>query len=1023
MKNQMKNFLKSVLCLVLACPMVMSCYDDEALWDKVNDMENRLNELEAELTSQVEALNALLSDGSTISSCKKNADGSYTVTLSNGTKFNVLPEGTDFSSLVTYKVVNGKKCWATYGPDGKPVLITDASGEPVPVSSDISVELEDGIYYLVINGRKYETGYDAEDVVQVFSSCTPLTDASGNVYAVKFTFGEGMETTVALDGYNGVIFRISNINSKVVTEYYIGYGQTQSFLMDMKGVVDYVMQVPDGWRVNEVTEDLTGETYVRITAPKEETVALGAAVAEGYIKVVSVVEGGKAAVSKMFVSTDPFKRYEVSSLKAVIEPYDGIQKFAYGLMLADDFSNSTVISKVSDLLYSSSDLPAGYNISEKAIDLTLDEIFGGEMSVDLTYVFWVVPVLYSEESGDAGADYYVEESMLRTLVLAPVSVDIEVSEVTLLDAQVKVKVGGASSLYAGTVEMTENVLDEIVYQINNGIIEPLEWLGYEGSASCVASVDSPVYMNPDTRYLTWVVPVDENKASYSAADVVYKEFQTKSVLPGGDLNLESDGQEVTASSISYDLTCQGAAMIYYALLSESDGSRYKNSSNEVKMKKIMESSTFQSARAGSAFASVKGLKPESTYWLYAVAIGQDGLYGDVICKEVKTEAVSYNTLSLSLESLGIGSDEAQFKVSVSGGTAVDFIYWCGYEGDDFWINEDYCGGNRTDAQEYLAANPDAEAVQKVMKANGPVSEEGVLTLSELSMSTNYVVIVLAKDESGKYSKATYKKFTTLAADLGDLVQAGTDKWNEALAKLNFKWIEDAFSLPENSNMSGSYTFEFSGPTDLTAFVMCASDTFFEGMNLNSVEEQIVYVEDYASRKYDNGYVPYKDGQMMTEPDYYKNGELRVGQLMNVYDYYVHGLPSLGFVTYFAKGDHDGNCIYWGDDGKCSAYERALERIAYYNTLAPYTAKAATFGLTGDEAATWAQALFDAYKPFYEKAEPIMYYNDGSAITISNPYASGLNDEGKVVDRVVVVLRDLKGNYYAPMTIEVPDYFN
>ena len=114
----MKIFVRSLLCLSLAIPAFTSCYDDSALWDKVTDMEARLNELEVEMTSQVEAMQALLSNGATLTSCKKNSDGSYTVTLSDGTKFKVLPEGTDFSSLVTVMVVDGKKCWATYDPSG-----------------------------------------------------------------------------------------------------------------------------------------------------------------------------------------------------------------------------------------------------------------------------------------------------------------------------------------------------------------------------------------------------------------------------------------------------------------------------------------------------------------------------------------------------------------------------------------------------------------------------------------------------------------------------------------------------------------------------------------------------------------------------------------------------------------------------------------------------------------------------------------------------------------------------------------
>lgn len=1021
MKNWMKIFVRSLLCLSLAIPAFTSCYDDSALWDKVNDMEARLNELEVEMTSQVEAMQALLSNGATLTSCKKNSDGSYTVTLSDGTKFKVLPEGTDFSSLVSVMVVDGKKCWATYDPSGNAVALTDASGKAIPVSVEVSVKIKDGVYCLVINGKEYETGYDAEDVVQVFSSCTPLTDASGNVYAVKFTFGEGMEVTVALDGYKGVIFKLSNINNAVISEYYVDYGQTQSFLMEMQGVIDYVMQVPDGWRVKEVVEELTGETYLKVTAPSAETVALGAAVAEGDLKVVSVVEGGKAAISKIFLSTDPFKTYEVSALKAVIEPYTGIQKFAYGMMLTEEFDESQVVAKVNEILTSSTELPEGYFISEKVLDKTLAEIYGQELVSEISYVFWAVPILYNEGTDEVEACFYAEEKMLRTLVLNPMAITMKVYDITPVDANVSVAINGSDYAYAGVAEMTEDALEEIVYMVNNGVFEPTDLIQYAGSASCFPDGEKSINMNPDTEYIVWVIPVDEDKEAYTVSDLVYESFKTKAVVSGGSVVLSAGDLNTSASSISVSLEAEDAAIIYYTFMNDDDGKRYSTSSNETKMSKLCESESFVEVRDDVALAEIKGLHPGSTYWLYAVAVGNDGGYGEVVCKSAETDEVSFNSLSLTVEEVSIKSDEATLKVTVSGGDAVDYIYWAGYEKDAFWSSSEFCDQSKTTAQKYMAANPDAEQITAVMRRNGAVSEDGTIKLNELSMSTNYVFLVLAKDAEGKFSKAGYKKFTTLAADLGDLVQEGTDKWNEAKGKINIDWIEEAFYTPENSNLSASYAFNYSGPTDLTAFIICASDSYFEGMNMTAVEEKIVYVENYASRKYDNGYVPYKDGEMMTEPDYYKDGELKKGQLMNVYDYYVHGLPSLGFVTYFASGDHDGNCIYW-DDERCTYYDRALERIAEHNTLAPYRDKAAMFGLSGDEAESWAEALLEAYKPFYENAEPIIYVNDGASVRVTYPYASGLDDEGNVVDRVVVVLRDKQGNYYAPMTFEVPNYF-
>lgn len=1018
MKNWMKIFLRSLICLSLTLGTFTSCLDD--VWEKIDEMDQRLDVLEAELTSQAEALNSLLTNGATLTSCIMNADGSYTVTLSNGTRFKVLPAGADFSALLTYTVVDGVKCWATYGPDGKPVVLTDSAGKPIPVNTSVSVKIKDGVYYLVINGKEYETGYDAGDVVQVFSSCTPLTDASGNVYAVKFTFGEGMEITVALDGYKGVVFKMSSLNNTVVSEYFIHNGETQSFLMEMTGVVDYVPQVPDGWRVKEYTEDLTGETFLTVTAPSKELVAMGAAVSEGWLKVLSVVEGGRAAVSKMYLSTDPFKTYDVTSVKAVIEPYYGVQKFAYGMMFTDDFDAVQVCTTVGELLTSSDDLPEGYYISSTPVDKFVSEIFPGEMPVDRSYTFWALPILYSEDNDEG---FYVNGEMIRTKVLAPITANVQISNETVLDADVKVTIEGTPAVYAGVSEVTESYLDEIVYQINNGIIEPgTEALSYEGPASAFPTEEAGSALQPGTGYALWIVPVVDGKDTYSKADIIVNGFSTKSIVSGGTIKTDVSDFEITASSLKAQVSSEDAAIIYYTFMSGEDGQRYSTASNETKMGKILGSETYVETRGNAVEAVAKGLRPETTNWLYAVAVGNDGKYGDVVCESATTGSVSFNSLSLELESLGVGSDEASFKVIVSGGTATDYIYWAGLVNDPFWKSEEFCGNSRTSAQEYLAANPDAPQVQKVMNRNGKVSEDGVIELSELSMSAEYVFIILAQDESGRYSRAAYKKFTTLAADLGVIVREGTDTWKNAMNQTSIEWIQSSFIAPENSNMSANYSFKITCPVDLTAFILCGSDTYFDGMNLVSSEERIVYIENYTSRNYDNGYVPYKDGEMMTEPDYYKNGELHKGQLMNVYDYYVHGLPQLGFATYHAAGDHDGNCIYWEGD-MCEAYERALNKIAEHKTITPYQQRAEIFGLKGAEAETWAKALLEAYLPFYENAEPIIYYNDGAALKIGNPYAIGVNEDGEVADRVIVVYRDKDGNYYEPMYFEVPNYFN
>ena len=100
----------------------------------------------------------------------------------------------------------------------------------------------------------------------------------------------------------------------------------------------------------------------------------------------------------------------------------------------------------------------------------------------------------------------------------------------------------------------------------------------------------------------------------------------------------------------------------------------------------------------------------------------------------------------------------------------------------------------------------------------------------------------------------------------------------------------------------------------------------------------------------------------------------------------------------------------------------MDLIEEYKTISKYEARAAAFGLKGQEASAWAQALLEAYLPYYENAEPLIYVNNGEPLYMMNPYAMGINDKGELPDRVVVMLKDLQGNYFEPMYFEVPNYF-
>lgn len=1023
MNKLFRKASKALICLLVAPLTVSSCFDDTEIWETLNEHEAKLNELQAQINNQADAMAALLSDGSTIKTCVKQNDGSYLVTLSNGTKFKVFPQETNASTLMTYLVIDGNKYWAVYTPSGELEALKDAQGKNIPVSVQVDVELKDGKYYIVINGYEYETGYDAEDTVKVFDSCIPHTDASGNVYAMTFSFGPGMEVTVSVDGYKGVIFKLENLGatSQIISEYYVPYATTQSFLIDVEGVVDYVMQIPYGWKVVERTDDQTGNSYLDVTAPSKAVVEAGAAFERGDLKVVAVVEGGDAAITKLVLSADPFKKVEFSSTKLVAEPYNGVQKFVYGIVESDEFDQASVIETAQTLVSTSTDAPAGYAVAEGNVTCTLEEMLGSELNPNKKYVLFVVPAIY-QDGEEAG--FYIDATLFQSYKVGAVIVNMAEPHAMLFDAEITVDVKGTEKMWAGTAVKTETLFSDIIYGIVNGITEPYtEGLTYHGMASQypVEDANADVQFAPGTTYVTWCVPFDSDKATYTEDDIIYKEFTTNSLVSGGSLTVTAGDAEVTTSSITMPISAEGAEIIYYAFLTEDEGKRLGNTSgmDENKFNLIMKSANCTLVKGNEAVATIEGMLPETTMWLYAVAVDAEGKYGTVLCKSASLTKVTFNSMSVSYADWTPGSDKIEYNITVSGGTPSGYIYWIGTSLDPLWVK---CGKMKDNLYKYMAVYPEDEAITKVMRANGDISEDGKIVITGLRMEEEYHMMILAKDENGVYSKGAYKKLSTLAADLGNIRLEGSDIWNEAKAGIQFQWLEDMFQPAASQAMMARYAFNFSCPQDYTAFILCASDTYFSEAGFTKNTQIMIEIENYCSRRYDDGRTPFENGEYACEPDYYKDGELREGQMMNVVDFYVHGLPTMGFATYFAPDSHgEGNCIYW-ENGHDVNYQRALDLIEEYKTLAKYEARAAAFGLKGQEAADWAKALLEAYLPYYEAAEPLIYFNNGEPLFMMNPYAMGIDDKGELHDRVVVMLKDRQGNYFEPMYFEVPNYF-
>ena len=1009
--------LKGLLCMALVAPMMVSCYDDAALWEEIENIKGDIQKLQDQLNGQIKALNDLLEGGDiTIAECVKNNDGSYQITLSNGTEFTVLPEGKTIAGLVSYMEINGVNYWAAYGPDGVLVPLKDSEGNNMPVAAEVPrVELRDGKYYLIIGDEEFVTGYTEEDDVTVITDYTVNKDESGNIYSVTFTFGsENLTFTVPMANYKGFSFRLGSAmtSSKVIKDLYVSHGATYRISAGLDGVVDYVLQEPAGWRVKEVVDKVMNETYLDITAPSLAAVESGIAVPDGDLKVVAVVEDGRAMIARLALTTEPFKTFTATSTNAIIEKYNGVDKYLYGLDSFADFDEEKIFAEAASILAANDE-----GVTEGNINMLLSDMLGSELVPGEGYVLWAVPAFYEQEGEKAG--YYVKEGVIVKYMFGGSALNLAVSKVTFNDATIAFSLEGSEAYYAGTSLKSETLFEDILYRINNELIDPYTEMTYRGSAFSFpsAAANEGVVPASETTYVTWVVPVNED-GNYTLDNIVYKEFTLLGVTAGGSTVVNAGDATVDCTSINVPLSSEGASRIYYAYLTSRAAGRYDDSSRATY---LLKNGTV--VEAAAAEAKIAKLDPETSMVLFAMSVDADGKHGDVLVKNYTTEKLVYNDLSVSVSVLEVGQNVAKLSVSVTGGEAVDYVYWAGRDTEELWLD---CSKNKTEVQKFLALYPEDPQVLRAMY-NYPL-ENGTLMMTDLKGEATYHVVVLAQDASGNYSVAGSTQFTTLAVDLGDIVREGSDAWNNAKSQVQITWHEDKFRAAANSNMSAFYSFDIKCPSNLTAYILCMTDEYFTANpDIKTVEDKIIDIETQCSRKYDAGKVVFDaNGDFIQEPDWVDDdGVTHEGTLLSVYDFYVHGYPTNGFATFFASGSHgEGNCTSW-DNGSCSNYAYAYNHITkrhtvdYYKEYVRDTRSSCRNQATIDAV---AQALYEAYYPYYKDAQPLIYVNDGQSLKMENHYASGLDEDGVVLDDVFVVFKDAEGNYYEPMGFEVPNYF-
>ena len=961
------TLLFAVSCETVIEQYIENPYDDselreeiDGIKDQVDDFQGQLDgiietiyDLKENMNAEIQALRSLLSGKLMITSVKTDAGtGVTTVTLTDGSKIILYPEKS-MKSYVTYITLSdGVNYWAFINENGEKELFLDEDGSPIPVMSDTpEVIVKDDETWLVIGGKEYPLSGNS-----VFSDYDLVIDElTGEIYAVTFTFGEGMSFTVTVDGACGFFFvKPSGWSTVIISDYYVANGLTERVQLDARGVIDYVLQIPDGWIVKEYEDVYMGTKYFDITAPSVELVESGVAAADGDLKVVAVLEGGKATVAKLYLSTSPFKKFSVSLGMADVTMYNGLQKFVYGVCPAAEYDEDAIFA-VAEGLLTAYDYPAGYGIADYDIEaLPLSEIAGYALEPGAMYVFWAIPALYYEDDTDAG--YYLKKGTMVSTEVKSMSLEFEVGNENFRDADLSMELTGVDAYYTALVPKADFMLEDVVYCLNiPGYYEAYESpMAYEGSVFSFYGVEA----EQATEYVAWIAVAEDGK-TYTEADVKVCEFSTLNLSAGSSVKVAAEDVKATAVNVSVTLDAPGAETIYYAYLTEANAKKYTD--NESRAMYLFENGLSVKGTSAQTKLSdmISGAKPETKYVLMAVASDKYGKYGDVLVYHCATTGIQYNDMVVELSLAKNDPHDVVLNISAKG--AKGFVYWVGRTADNTWKSSNFLGGNAENAQKYLYINRDQYRITSVMEKYPVVN--GTITMTDLEMDVNYVIVAMAEDEEGGLSKATEFRFVPRAVALGNVVYATDPKWEAA--RPSVEWLESYFRA-SSANLSGSYGFSITLPSDFSAYVLAGTDSYLNDGNPELVltpEEKIVKIIQYVDKP--------RDWHLTVSEDW-------VWPHIGYIHYHSHhGAPLYGNSVIWASEDyHDSVCDCGGNFVQTKNMQGYDVEVTHQICL-----------------------------------------NNGVPVEFRQPQAIASTTE--IIDKVFVVCQDLDGNCYEPFSIDVP----
>lgn len=901
--------IKSVVTLMATTALIafssVSCqYDDTAIWDKFDEIEQELADLRMQLETELNAIKDLINGQVTVKDVKQQNDGSKVITLSDGSKITVYPKGAGVpGNIVTVVSDGGVMYWAMYDGLGNanPILV---NGQKVPVA-DVApkTQIVDGAIEVSFDGGNtwIKTGYTESvadsiitDIEVVYSDWQ--TDSEGNPVALycKITLADGSVVKVGMQ------------NGKMVLPFdmiFVPYGSEVPFSLEVADAADYIHTTPRGWECDVEHNVKMGTMTLNFYAPTYEEVASGEAVAEGVAKLMVVFNNGSSAIASIKLSTSPAEVFFTFD-GVYVEAGYGTNYLLCGIIGSKNFNLDTYVTNCNKILADGSTMSGIYQVAFMETQSTFipySELRSSSLKAGDEYIFWYVAPRNNEEGGlYVDANEFVAETYVHS------SASFEVTSTSFFDVDVKFDVKGSAGYMLG-FEKAENFDAAALatyytesYDYLNASRSDVDYTG-----SFLELMESSEKLENGTEYVVYYIAAN-NKRVILEDNILYWPFTTADFTEGGNLNVEIVGEPVVEyKDIYLDLNSTGEhIMIIYNAMPSYMATAYPDDSYIVNM---LLTDGVRTITDGAVSAHYKGSEPGEDVTLFAVAIDKDGKIGTPLKREFKTKDFVYNDLAVTLSLRDYKIDNTLINVACEGSSHFKYIY-CSLS-DSKW--KDVYGGTAKKAGEYIIMNPNASDIYDT--DNKPLTEEGNIFLQGLNTDTEYVLVCVAVDENGVVSKPATCYFEPIA-NIGNMVKRTDANWEDGKPTItlgdtgeveffNFSW----YTTPQKGYVAYSMADH---PDNLQ------NDYF--GTNVNTPEKLIAYIVagcDNGQRECGHKCEYSEDGYSYVWQEMEDiNGDGRIDWDEWV-EHSIDGLPGV-YNSYFygTKGQHRIYVTWVGEDG-------------------------------------------------------------------------------------------------------------